>query len=83
MGLRRRIKVAMSGLLICALALPAAFIITITTFPLWRWFESASGIESFGHSGPADWCYWLVYGVVVTVASIIWWRLDRSSTGEE
>ena len=62
------------GILICTMALPAAFIITVFTFPFWRWFEAATGLESYGHSGPAEWCYWLVYGVLLLCAALVWWR---------
>ena len=46
---------------ILAVCLPAAFIVTILLLPLWSWIEAAYGIESVGHSGPADWCFWTVY----------------------
>jgi hypothetical protein len=41
---------------------PLSFVVTIMLFPLFRWFEAFSGIESVGHSGPAEWCFYLVYG---------------------
>jgi len=48
--------------IICALlALPLAFILTFILSPLWNWFETVSGIESLGHSGPANWCYVATY----------------------
>jgi len=75
MDFRTRLKDAGLGLLICTLALPAAFFITLLTFPFWRWLESVTGIESFGHSGPAEWCYWLMYGILVLVATFVWWRI--------
>jgi len=61
-------------LLLCLLALPAAFIITVITFPVWRWFEEVSGIESFGHSGPAEWCYWLIYSLLILLIALIWYN---------
>ena len=75
MDFRTRLKGAGIGVLICTLALPTSFFITFLTFPFWRWLESATGIESFGHSGPAEWCYWLVYGILVLVATFVWWRI--------
>jgi hypothetical protein len=36
--------------------------------PFWRWFEGVTGIESYGHSGPAEWCYWFVYSIIVVTA---------------
>jgi hypothetical protein len=54
------------------LAIPIAFIITILVHPFWRWFEKVSGIESFGHSGPAEWCYWLGYSAIVSIGVFLY-----------
>ncbi len=51
-------------LIICV---PIAIIITLLTFPFWRWFETVTAIESFGHSGPAEWCFVAVYFVAVAI----------------
>jgi ABC-type dipeptide/oligopeptide/nickel transport system permease component len=46
----------------------AAFLAVITgilTARFWGWFEDRTGIESLGHSGPADWVYlflWMLWG---------------------
>lgn len=79
MNLRVGLKRAGIALLIGAIALPAAFVTTMFTFRFWRWFETVTEIESFGHSGPAEWCYWLVYGILVFAAAFVWWRLHRST----
>ena len=42
--------------------------LTILCFPLWSWFESRTGIEAVGHSGPAGWCYATTFAVVLVVA---------------
>lgn len=42
---------------IIALSLPAAAVLTFLLMPLWSWIEARFGIESVGHSGPADWCF--------------------------
>ena len=47
--------------------MPATFIGTFALYPLWSWIESRSGIESVGHSGPADWCFWTVYALLVAI----------------
>jgi len=47
--------VAVSAAVVLASA-PLAAILTIALVPFWRWLEATSGIESIGHSGPADWC---------------------------
>jgi hypothetical protein len=38
-------------------SLVLGFFATLMLLPLWRWLESAHGVEAIGHSGPADWCY--------------------------
>lgn len=42
-------------------SLPVALMLTIVMLPLWRWFEATTGIETIGHSGPAAWCYAVIY----------------------
>ena len=38
-----------------------------------------AGIEAIGHSGPAGWCYLVVYGTVVALLVIVVWsrRMGR------
>ena len=57
--------------IVLVLALPIAFIATILVHPFWRWFERVSGMESFGHSGPAEWCYWFDYIAIVVIGVTI------------
>ncbi len=78
MNFRSRLKDAGIGLFICSISLPVAFVITMITFPFWRWFEIVTGVESFGHSGPSEWCYWLVYGILVLLSVFVWWFLHRA-----
>ena len=54
---------------------PVAILVTLMAHPLWRVFEEYSGIESFGHSGPAEWCYTVDYLVLCVVACSIYIRL--------
>lgn len=63
-------KLVISCLILLVL-LPIAFITTILLHPFWRWFEKISGIESYGHSGPAEWCYWFDYIVLIALAIFI------------
>lgn len=63
---------------LAALMLPVFVVLSIVAtmllFPFWSWLESFSGIESVGHSGPADWCYLFVFVlllVVLAAASIL------------
>lgn len=57
----RRILTILAVLVVCV---PIAFIVTILLSPLWSWIEATYGIESIGHSGPSDWCFYVVYGVL-------------------
>jgi len=54
---RSGLKTVSIAVLICVLALPAAILVTALAFPIWRWFETRTGIKSVGHSGPAEWCF--------------------------
>ena len=59
---------------IAALALGVALLSVPITFllrPLWSWVEAATGIESIGHSAPAEWCFLLVLAVLGTVAAAV------------
>ena len=58
-------------------ALPVSAIMTLMLIPVWRIIEERFGVESIGHSGPADWCFILMYVVWVTVAGAGWWVVRR------
>ncbi len=47
-------------------SVPLSVVLTLFLIPLWRWLEATYGIESVGHSGPAEWCY-----VVTFLASLV------------
>lgn len=57
---------------ICIAAVPAAIVGTLALIPFWRWFEVTTGIESIGHSGPSDWCFAAIFGVLVFVSFGAW-----------
>jgi hypothetical protein len=52
-------------LAILIISMPPAFMLTIALVPLWSRVEAKYGVESVGHSGPADWCFELTYVFVV------------------
>ena len=58
--------IAVFGLIVL-LGLPVTFFVTIALLPLWSAIERRYGIESVGHSGPADWCFWTVFVVYLAV----------------
>jgi len=80
---RAATRVVWAGAFVCLLALPAAFLVTVLIFPFWRWFETATGIESFGHSGPAEWCFWFMYILLLSCATIVCWRLRRGAQNRQ
>jgi hypothetical protein len=47
---------------------PVAILLTLLLLPLWSWIEATYAIESVGHSGPAEWCFWLDYILLVAVS---------------
>ena len=48
-------------------SLPMSAVLTLAMLPVWRWLEARYGIESVGHSGPADWCYAVMFVTCVLV----------------
>ncbi|HMA06992.1 MAG TPA: hypothetical protein VKP68_03990, partial [Ramlibacter sp.] len=46
---------------IVLVSVPLSAVVTLLLFPFWSWLEASTGIESVGHSGPADWCYLSVF----------------------
>lgn len=76
-GFQMKVFKALSVILVLSLVgLPVAVVLTFMLSPFWNWFEAAAGIESMGHSGPAGWCYLVVYisVLLVTSAAYHWYR---------
>jgi hypothetical protein len=44
-----------------ATSVPLSVLLTLVLMPFWRWLEATRGIESVGHSGPAEWCFVAVF----------------------
>ena len=61
---------------ILVLGMPLTFVITILLLPLWSEIERRCGIESVGHSGPAEWCFWVVFSlcIIMLAAGTRWLR---------
>jgi len=57
--LRKRLALRNLVLLVAVLltSVPLSVVLTLFLLPFWRWLEATYGIESIGHSGPAEWCY--------------------------
>ncbi len=58
-------KVFLPIVAVLILAGPLALMLTFLLYPFWSWLDVIVGIESLGHSGPAAWCFELVYLALV------------------
>ena len=67
-------------LAILGISMPPAFMLTIALLPLWSHIEAKYGIESIGHSGPADWCFELTYVFVVAIVGASFAAVSRQSS---
>ena len=66
---------------IVLIAAPLSILTTILLLPFWSWIEATIGIESIGHSGPAEWCYAVVFLVMVASAVLLLLARLRSERG--
>jgi hypothetical protein len=77
---RARRSAAIAGIVI--LAVPVTIVLTIMLLPVWSAIERHWGIESVGHSGPAVWCFWVVFGCVIAISLGGWFVVaGRSDSG--
>ena len=72
--LGRRVLISAAILGVCV---PVSFVAGVLTFPFWSWIEDRFGVEAVGHSGPAEWCYWTIYGLVAAGGLLGYWRMQR------
>lgn len=63
----RLLKIAAVVLGVALACVPLAFLLTVLCAPFWEWFEAASGIQSYGHHGPLEWCYLATFVALVAV----------------
>ena len=71
---------ALRILAIVVASIPLGTITAFLLFPFWGWFEARTGIESLGHSGPADWCFEATMGVWLAVLLAFYWRHVKRAT---
>ena len=69
-----RVVWALALLVTC---LPFAAMTTLLLLPVWRWIEAQFAIEAVGHSGPADWCFEVVYLGWLGFGALVWHRRRR------
>lgn len=63
--MNRPVRIALAVVGVIVISAPLSVLITILLFPFWSWLEASTGIESVGHSGPAEWCYVIVFLLLV------------------
>lgn len=66
------------AIVILIVSIPAAVTVTLAASSFWLWFEQNTGIEAYGHSGPADWCYLVAYVLIVAICTWIWSRIKNN-----
>ena len=66
--MNRTLSFLLKALGLVAVALPVSIVATFLLSPFWSWLEASTGVESIGHSGPADWCYLVVLLLVLGIA---------------
>ncbi len=74
--MNRQLRAVLLIVMVLLLSAPVSIVVTILLLPLWRWLESFSGIESIGHSGPAEWCYLAVFTLIALGSFLALWMLQ-------
>jgi len=76
------ISLVFSLLLIIIVAVPLSIIAAILLVPFWSWLEASTGIESLGHSGPAEWCYAVIFFLLAAAAVTVRMRMQLRRKNE-
>ena len=81
--MNRRLQTLVLMVVVVLICAPVSLVVTLILIPFWRWLESHTGLESIGHSGPAEWCYLSVFILVACGSLLGLWILNgrrRSDT---
>lgn len=68
----RLIRTFIVAMMIVMAAAPFAFVAAAVLSPLWSWVETATRLESMGHSGPATWCYLATWAALSALGLLAW-----------
>ena len=72
---KRAIRQGLAVLATLLACVPVSAFLTLLLMPVWRWVEEHTGVESVGHSGPAEWCFGVTFvACVVALASLYAFR---------
>ena len=72
--MKRRLRTLVLMVVMVLICAPVSLVVTLMLIPFWRWLETHTGLESIGHSGPAEWCYLSVF-ILVAASSLLGLRL--------
>ena len=70
-------KNPIAATIILLISMVSGVVLALLLSPFWNWFEAMSGIESIGHSGPANWCYFSTI-IFSLIAMTLLYRLSKS-----
>lgn len=72
-------KLLIHIVIVFLVTIPLAILMTVVTSGFWNWFEGVTGIESYGHFGPAGWCYLADYLIISVIGLIVVVKSDRNT----
>jgi hypothetical protein len=81
--MKRPFSIVILLLLIIIISVPLSIVVTIVLSPFWSWLETSTGIESLGHSGPAEWCYLVIFLILVATITGVYLIYQRSKKKNE
>ena len=76
---KRAIRKGLAVLATLLVSVPVSAFLTLLLMPVWRWLEEHTGIESVGHSGPAEWCFGVTFVACVVVLASLYAFRGRSA----
>ena len=74
--MNRGLRAALLVVVVLLVSAPVSIVVTLLLLPFWRWLEASSGLESIGHSGPAEWCYLAVFTLTALGSLLALWMLQ-------
>lgn len=63
-------------IVIIVVCFPITIVTTLISSSFWEWLEKKTNIEAYGHFGPAEWCYLVIYLILLTVCILKWLKYE-------